>query len=247
MKFLLSLAALAVTCTGLAQGTSEAILGYYANGVGGYANATVGWTFQSTNALAVTALGCFANVFEDNLGVTSVQVGLWDDSGLLLASNSITPASILFDQTRYEAIPLVSLSPGQVYHLGVYYSGGLGLDVASPSTGGSVSASPAIQVDGLAYVTSGFASPLALAGTAGSIFAGPNFRFQSVPTLIIQHWTGNQVRLSWSTAFPGYSLQSKSALSGTWGNPGLSVNPVGSEFVAFDTIGAGSNFYRLVK
>ena len=85
--------------------------------------ATAGWTFQTTNAFTVTELGCFANVFEDNPGVTSVQVGLWDDSGSLLASNSITPASTLFDQTRYESITPVSLSPGQVYHLGVYYSG----------------------------------------------------------------------------------------------------------------------------
>ena len=82
MKFLLSLAALAVTCTALAQGTSEAILGY-ADSISGYADTTVGWTFQTTNAFTVTDLGCFAKVFSDNPTVTSVQVGLWDDSGAL--------------------------------------------------------------------------------------------------------------------------------------------------------------------
>ena len=247
MKYLLSLAALAATFTGLAQGPSEAILGFETSGVIGYA-ATLGWTFESTNAFAVTQLGCFTNVFADYPDATSVQVGLWNDSGLLLASNSITPSSSLVDQTRYESITPVALASGQVYHLGVSYPGGsLGLDVAGATVGGSVTADPEIQVDAVALANGSFASPVALAGTSGSIVVGPNFRFQSVPTLIIQHWTGNQVRLSWSTAFPGYSLQSKSALSGTWGNPGLSVNPVGSEFVAFDTIGAGSTFYRLVK
>ena len=86
-------------------------------------NTTVGWTFQTTNAFTVTDLGCFAKVFSDNPAITSVQVGLWDDSGVLLASNSITPASMLFDQTRYQPITPAPFDPG-TYHLGVYYSGG---------------------------------------------------------------------------------------------------------------------------
>jgi hypothetical protein len=183
MKFLLSLAALAATCTCLAQESSEAILSY-ANSINGYVDTTVGWTFHTTNTFGVTDLGCFAKVFEDYPGVvTSVQVGFWDDSGVLLASNSITPASMLFDQTRYESITPVLLDPG-TYHLGVYYSGGgIGLDVAGPSTGGSVSASPAIQVDGIAFATNGgFAYPPAEPGTDGSIYAGPNFRFLLEPT-----------------------------------------------------------------
>jgi len=247
MKYLLSLAVLAATFTGLAQGPSEAILGFGTSGVTGYGG-TLGWTFQSTNAFAVTQLGCFAKVFEDNPGVTSVQVGLWNHSGLLLASNSITPSSSLFDQTRYESITPVALASGQVYHIGVSYPGGsLGLDVAGPTVGGSVTVAPAIQVDAVALANNSFASPVALAGTAGSIIVGPNFRFQSVPTLIIQSWTGNQVRLSWYTAFPGYTLQSKPSLSGAWGYPGLIVTTVGSEYVVFDTTGAGAQFYRLIK
>jgi hypothetical protein len=86
-----------------------------------------------------------------------------------------------------------------------------------------------------------------MAGTAGSIIAGPNFRFQSVPTLFIQRWTTNQVRLSWYTVFPGYTLQSELGLSGSWGPAGLTVSTVGSEYVAFDTIGPGPKYYRLIK
>jgi hypothetical protein len=247
MKFLLSLSALATTCAALAQGASEAILSY-SDSISGYADATVGWTFQTTNALTVTELGCFTKVFEDNPAVTSVQVGLWTDSGSLLASSSVTPGSSLSDETRYEAVTPVALAPGQVYHLGVLCSGGgIGLDVAGPSAGGSVSAAPPIQVGGLAYGTSGFTSPPALSGTAGLIYAGPNFQFQFQPPLAIQFWTNNQVRLSWLTAFPGYTLQSEAGLSGVWSNASLSVTNVGIESVAFDTIGAGPKYYRLIK
>jgi hypothetical protein len=247
MKYLLSLVVLTVTCSALAQGISEAILGYDADGVVGYAEATAGWTFQSTNACAVTWLGCFANVFEDNPYVTSVQVGLWDDSGHVLASNSITPASILFDQTYYEPIIPIWLGPGQVYHLGVYYpGGGLSIDVADPAVGGSVSASPGIQVGGIAFATNGFTSPVAQPGTTNSIIAGPNVRFQSQPTLSIQHWPTNQVRLSWYTAFTNYSLQTEPGLFGPWGG-GPTASIVGSENVAFDTNRPGPKYYRLMK
>ena len=69
----------------------------------------------------------------------------------------------------------------------------------------------------------------------------------SQPTLQIQLWSTNQVRLSWSTAYPGYTLQSKTSLFGTWADAGLTVNVVGTEYVAFDTIGSTPKFYRLFK
>ena len=47
--------------------------------------------------------------------------------------------------------------------------------------------------------------------------------FSSQPRLNIQLWPTNQVRLSWSTAYPGYTLQSKLGLFGTWANAGLTV------------------------
>jgi hypothetical protein len=69
----------------------------------------------------------------------------------------------------------------------------------------------------------------------------------SRPTLHIQLWPTNQVRLSWSTAYPGYTLQSKTGLTGTWANAGLPVTVVGTEFVAFDAIGPDPKYYRLIK
>jgi subtilisin-like proprotein convertase family protein len=71
--------------------------------------------------------------------------------------------------------------------------------------------------------------------------------FAYYPTLYIHIWPPNQVRLSWSTAYLGYTLQSKANLLGTWVNAGLPVTTVGSEYVAFDTVGPGPKFYRLIK
>src|ERR1035437_7538576 len=101
MKKLLSLAMLAATWTAFAQGTFEAIQSYDYN-ITGSVNATAGWTFQTTNFLSVTSLGCFADVFVNNATVNSIQVGLWAPDGSLLASSTVTPSSTLFDQTRSE-------------------------------------------------------------------------------------------------------------------------------------------------
>ena len=71
----------------------------------------------------------------------------------------------------------------------------------------------------------------------------------SLPTLHIQlsSTNQNQVRISWSTAYTGYTLQSKSSLSGTWLAAGLTVNVEGAEYAAYDTIGSGPKYYRLIK
>jgi len=178
MKFLLSIAALAAACNGWAQGTSEAILNY-SNSISGLVTATAGWTFQTTTTLFATELGCFTNVFYNNVSVTTIEVGLWGPDGSLLASNSITPASTLFDQSRYGSITPVLLNPGLIYHLGIFFTGGsLGLDVAGSSTGGSVSTMPDIHLRGTAFSASGFAFPAEMPGPDGSIYAGPNFRYQ---------------------------------------------------------------------
>jgi hypothetical protein len=69
----------------------------------------------------------------------------------------------------------------------------------------------------------------------------------ALPTLKIRTAPPNQVRLSWNTAYVGYTLQSKVGLLGTWANAGLTVSTVGSENVAFDTFGPVTKFYRLIK
>lgn len=253
MKLLFAIAALAATFSALAQEASEAILGYTGT-ISAFVDTTAGWTLQTTQAVTVTELGCFAKVFNENPAVTSIQVGLWDHNGTLLASNAITPGSELLNLTRYESVTPVSLAPGKTYHLGVYYSGGgIGLDAAGAAAGGSVSTSAGIQLAATALSTAGFAFPAEQAGTGGSIYAGPNFRFLpsqpllNQPLLNIQLWPANRVRLSWPNAYPGYTLQSEIGLSHSWADSGLSVAIVGNEFVAFDNIGLVPKYYRLSK
>jgi len=247
MKYLLSIAAIALAGTGWVRGATEAIAGY-TDSISGYVSGTVGWTFQATRALTVTELGCFADVFVNNPTVASIQVGLWSTNGTLLASNSVAAASPLFGQTRYESVAPVMLDPGQTYHLGVFYfANSIGVDVAGAVAGGSVSTAVGVQLGAMAVADSGFAFPAAVAGTAGSLYAGPNFRFQSLPTLSIRGAPGSQVRLSWPTAYTGFSLQSKSGLFGTWAGAGLPVTTAGNEFAVFDNIGSVPRYYRLIK
>jgi len=178
MKFLLSLAIVAAGWSASGQGTSEAILGY-SSSTPVFANATAGWAFQTPNYLTVTELGCFTNVFAHNPLATAIEVGLWDGSGSLLASNSITPGSMLVNQTFYGSVtPVVTLDPGTTYYLGVFYAGGLSLDFANVTAGDSVTSSSDIQVRGTAVSASGFVVPSYQTSTDGSIYAGANVRYQ---------------------------------------------------------------------
>jgi hypothetical protein len=71
--------------------------------------------------------------------------------------------------------------------------------------------------------------------------------FSDRPTLRIQLASGNRVRLAWSTAYQGYTLQSSLSLFGSWANANLPVTVVGNEYVAFDNIGPAQKYYRLFQ
>jgi hypothetical protein len=179
MKLLFSIATLLTAWTGFSQGTTEAIFSYDKSISGGPFDGAAGWTFQMNSNERALYLGCFAKVF-DIYPTASIQVGLWSDSGSLLASSVITSSSPLENATRYESITPVALDPGQIYHLGAYYGGALNgfyLDVAGAAAGGSISNSPAIQLRGAASALSGFSFPAEETGALGSIYAGPNFRY----------------------------------------------------------------------
>ena len=179
MRFLLVMIALATAWTAKAQGTFEAVVGYNNNAVIRTFSGTAGWTFQATNFISVTELGCLANFFPGNNTTNPIQVGLWAPSGVLLASSSITPASTLFNQSLYESVAPVLLNPGQTYHIGAYFPEGLfSLDAAIPSFGGSVTNSAEIRLLGAALRDGGFASPLPDPGTEGGAYLGPNLRYR---------------------------------------------------------------------
>jgi hypothetical protein len=73
-----------------------------------------------------------------------------------------------------------------------------------------------------------------------SAFVGP------APTLFIQLWPGNQLRLSWSTNYPGETLQSSPSFRGPWSNVNRPVTIIGPEYVVFVPINPTPLYFRLV-
>jgi hypothetical protein len=178
MKFLISLAVSAATCTGIAQGTFEAIPSYADTVVGSF-NATAGWSFQAATNMTLVQLGCMASFFPGNTTASLVEVGLWDQNGVLLASNTITAGSTPLSQALYAPVTPASIAAGQTYYLGVYSPGGkFSLDVVPP--GGSITLSPDILSLASAVGTGGFGSPTGgtPAPISGAAFLGPNFQYQ---------------------------------------------------------------------
>ncbi|MCX6924325.1 MAG: hypothetical protein NT154_14090 [Verrucomicrobia bacterium] len=67
------------------------------------------------------------------------------------------------------------------------------------------------------------------------------------PALGIQHCTGNQVRISWPASAAGYSLRRSTTANTGYTAPDLTVRVEGGESAAYDTLGPGARFYRLIK
>lgn len=70
----------------------------------------------------------------------------------------------------------------------------------------------------------------------------------NLPTLTIQSWTGNQVRISWPAAgADAYSLQQSQFVNTGWAASGLIVTVEGSEKVAYAPINPTPLFFRLKR
>ena len=183
MRFLLSIVVLAAAWTAGAQGTSQPAIQGYSNPLPGGAlvSATAGWSFQPATTITVTELGCLADFFPNNLTTAPLEVGLWDSTGLLLASTFITPGSSNINQFLYESVTPHDLNRGNTYSIGVYFSGGTcTLDVATPTiNNGSVSTSPDILSLASAEGTGGFAIPTGGPddNVRNAAFLGPNFLY----------------------------------------------------------------------
>jgi len=65
--------------------------------------------------------------------------------------------------------------------------------------------------------------------------------------LQIQLWTNNQVRISWSSAFPNAILQFANSPFGPWLDANLPATLVGNQYVVFDVIRGAPRFYRLLQ
>jgi hypothetical protein len=81
-------------------------------------NGTAGYAFSLNTPVLVTDLGMY-DFLGDGFSVSSHAVGIWDSSGVLLASVTVSSTSVLADSFRYAALgaPLL-LVPGQTYIVG---------------------------------------------------------------------------------------------------------------------------------
>lgn len=149
-------------------------------------NRSLGWTFQPTVGVEVTALGAFNYILS---GSEQIQVGLWDANGALLASEIINTSSTSNNQSLYKSITPTLLTADQTYYLAAYLLNSpslsfqfyvVGPDVDEPN--GYATMSPDIQLGSIAYTPdAGFAFPSTTEGSGGDAVVGPNFQFQAVP------------------------------------------------------------------
>jgi hypothetical protein len=142
----------------------------------------VGWTFQPLTDIDVTALGAWAYAVPSH---GELEVGLWNASGTLLASNTITSGSLPVNQSLYAAITPVMLLAGQIYYLGAYSPAGsfqsVAVDPNNPPNGYATMNSD-ILLGNVAWETnSGFVFPDITENLPGSAIVAPNFEFQPVP------------------------------------------------------------------
>jgi hypothetical protein len=163
---------------------------------------TVGWRFQVTAPILVTAVGVFDEA-RDGLNIPHA-VGLWSTNGSLLAT-AILPDGVqagLIGDFRYVAVPPLTLAPG-TYHVGAYYPEGV-----SDRFPGSAAIRPAPEIEWTNPCYGHGASlgfPAKVQTSSGLDQAnhfGPNFRFHSVDSPVITiHPAAQTVSLGSTASF----------------------------------------------
>lgn len=129
---------------------------------------TVGMELTPTADISVTSLGVFDGGVDGAGLQTDHDVGLWDDSGTLLASVTVTNSDTLTNDFRYAAISPVILTAGQKYYLGAYYPNLSGGDKDSASI---KTDSPFVTIPNNAYVLVG----------SGLSYPDPALAYQTTP------------------------------------------------------------------
>jgi len=165
----ISLAVLA----GLPGGTQAATLGidFLPSAVGVTSSSSYTWTlgyaFQDTTATSVVGLG----TWDSGIG-GAMQVGLWDGSGSLLASTSVSACgtgSVGSAPWCFSPIAPVALTPGDDYYVGSYGPSNYAYDV------NPVTVAPQIAYLHNAWTYGGLSFPgLASGGSAEHAFYGGN-------------------------------------------------------------------------
>jgi hypothetical protein len=141
---------------------------------------TLGFNFTANSPITVTKLGLFDSgqngLFERH------AVGLWNNSGILLASASVAQGTTdpLINQFRYASIAPIALAPG-TYQVGALYLTGVDA-LIFPGNAINFQTHPSIT-----FLNSAFASGATLNRPVGSVgtdpaYFGPNLAFAVVPT-----------------------------------------------------------------
>ena len=252
MKILICLLVLAITLAVKAENT-EALQNYVSN-FGGYGYGTSGWTFQPLTNVSVTALGCFDYVLSYDQSPSPdyepISVGLWAADGTLLASNVVTTNSPLISQTRYEPIDPVLLSTNETYYLGACSSLGVMILYGFFENGpGYVNMAPEIQLGTAVNSTNlSLTFPGSMEGHTGTAIIAPNFEFQDgiLPPVLNITLTNNDVLISWSATYTGYSLQENNNFTATnWVTTTNSVVSIGGQNQVLIPLPSNNNFYRI--
>jgi hypothetical protein len=249
MKTIFCLLALAATVTVRAQ-TSEALLSYRLNDVG-YTRTTTGWSFQPLTNITVTALGAFQYVVTT---VSNVEVGIWDENGALLASNTVTTNSPLVNQSMYEPITPVSLTAGQNYYLGAF-GGVIIIDAYEPGAqydAGPVTMAPEIQLgEAIGETNADFEFPNVSLGDPGSAIFVPNFEYGITPVvivppdLVIVSSGPDSLNILWPASGNFTLLQNTNLTNGTWMTNTSVITTINGTNSVVITPSGGSMFFRL--
>jgi Domain of unknown function (DUF4082) len=139
---------------------------------------TLGWDFTANKSLSVNALGFFDDS-QDGLA-ESHDIGLWDSSGSLLASTTVTTTDQLTNQWRYSAVSTVTLTAGNTYYVGALYLDGNDPNVFAGDSG------VVTTTANITYLESTYEAGNTLSFSTSSVsggpgYFGPNFSASAVP------------------------------------------------------------------
>lgn len=130
----------------------------FTGGSDSISSSTHGFRFQATQNLNVTALGVF-DIDSDGINATTVDVGLWDDSGILLRQVAV-PGGIsapIQDGFRYQTLGTsINLTPGDFYRVAADLS-----DISGTNSKNFANASILNGIDSvqIAFGSGGFSFP----------------------------------------------------------------------------------------
>jgi hypothetical protein len=144
-------------------------------------NFTLGWSFLVNSDISVTALGAF-DANEDGFNVAH-DVGLWNSSGVLLASGTVPSGTGGTLDSSYRFVPItpIGLTSGSTYYVGaVYFSSDSDGWLQDPTT---LITAPEISYDSRRYTSGAILAFPTDAGSGSTGYFGGNFQFdtQAVP------------------------------------------------------------------